>query len=521
MRYLQKSAYKTFVFVLINILIVFTLSFGAYADNEDVIAPELCVNETAAEYTVEDDTQQINFSDETLENNTFTQLEDETSEILDAEFNSNYIEPLEISCTETEKNPEEDVIPENDLSLSYSVDFQFSGTDMTINGGDSIGISDLISGLNLDVTADEIESVYSSNEELIGIESDSEGNVVIKSLAAFSSNEKISILLKNGEELILNCYDDALLSGTVDALNENGKIRFTYDSESKTLTIDSDTDTKVSTKAYNQSGGSKSIVADINSVSSYTILNSDIDTLVVGKNIETLSAKTFFDCNISNINLEDGLTEIGARAFGNNSSVSNIYIPQSVNKICEYSFIRCTKLSNVSLSSLSDGILIENNAFLNCENAVISAYDIPKGKLVSWYYNDGGNKILLGNLASEFQGKTVFAQLTDDPDFTDDSGNHKINDDSGNAFLNTNARVASNIEVFVVRLSDIGINNLLEVILLDDFGEIDPANYCVSIDENRVQLCFTEEFYNSLNKGQNNFNIIINGVNFAFQVNVA
>ena len=116
-----------------------------------------------------------------------------------------------LASTDSEANEQEPITNEVDSdtlqsrgvkgeepALSYHVIFDYNARIAYIGGGDSITLSDLITGLGLDVETTDIKSVTTSNNNII-TPSEVDGDVVLTSLAAFTSDESIIILMNDNE----------------------------------------------------------------------------------------------------------------------------------------------------------------------------------------------------------------------------------------------------------------------------------------------------------------------------------
>lgn len=83
----------------------------------------------------------------------------------------------------------------------------------------------------------------------------------------------------------------------------------------------------------------------------------------------------WYDKDVTNIIIENGVTTIGDKAFYYNNTLSLIVIPSSVVSIGEFAFYRCTELSSISIPTSVK--TIGYGAFSNCE--ALSTLTIPNG----------------------------------------------------------------------------------------------------------------------------------------------
>ena len=82
---------------------------------------------------------------------------------------------------------------------------------------------------------------------------------------------------------------------------------------------------------------------------------------------------SFYGDPLTNINLPEGLIEIGNAAFQNCSNLENITFPKSLNRIGDSAFMGCTKIKSINLH---EGMSIGGAAFYSCES--LKEVTIPK-----------------------------------------------------------------------------------------------------------------------------------------------
>ena len=89
-----------------------------------------------------------------------------------------------------------------------------------------------------------------------------------------------------------------------------------------------------------------------------------IREIVVGKDVTVIGEKAFYDCkNVDKITLNDGLITISNYAFYGCAKLSEIVIPESVESVKADAFRDCAKLETVTFASGAD---IAADAFANC-----------------------------------------------------------------------------------------------------------------------------------------------------------
>ncbi len=70
--------------------------------------------------------------------------------------------------------------------------------------------------------------------------------------------------------------------------------------------------------------------------------------------------------SLTSVTLSDGLTDIQSSAFAECTSLTEISIPGSVLNVRLYAFSGCESLKSVTFESGTEGLDINNDAFLNC-----------------------------------------------------------------------------------------------------------------------------------------------------------
>ena len=86
--------------------------------------------------------------------------------------------------------------------------------------------------------------------------------------------------------------------------------------------------------------------------------------IVLGKDVTTVGAMAFYDCkNVDKIVLNDGLTSISDYAFYGCKLITEITLPASVQTVAGDAFRSCTKLATVNIAGAAS---IATDAFANC-----------------------------------------------------------------------------------------------------------------------------------------------------------
>ena len=91
--------------------------------------------------------------------------------------------------------------------VGYTVDFHYDDKVYSINGEESILLSQLFKELNIEKDAKNAVSVMFSNEELVSV-SKVENDWLLTSLQAFDTEEKLTMIFDNGEFFELKVTDD-------------------------------------------------------------------------------------------------------------------------------------------------------------------------------------------------------------------------------------------------------------------------------------------------------------------------
>lgn len=89
-------------------------------------------------------------------------------------------------------------------------------------------------------------------------------------------------------------------------------------------------------------------------------------------------------CGVSRIEIPDGVTKIGSRAFSGCMRVEEIIIPESVTRIGDQAFFGCRNLKELTIP---DGVMIiERSAFYNCLNLENLYIPDSVASLDSWVF---------------------------------------------------------------------------------------------------------------------------------------
>ncbi|MGN1060563.1 MAG: leucine-rich repeat domain-containing protein, partial [Candidatus Coproplasma sp.] len=102
--------------------------------------------------------------------------------------------------------------------------------------------------------------------------------------------------------------------------------------------------------------------------------NTSITSVIIPDSVESIGDYAFFSCRgLTSITIPDSVTSIGYSAFFGCSGLTSITIPDSVTSIGGYVFNYCSSLTNVTIgNSLTS---IDKNAFSGCNNLLFNEYD--------------------------------------------------------------------------------------------------------------------------------------------------
>lgn len=108
------------------------------------------------------------------------------------------------------------------------------------------------------------------------------------------------------------------------------------------------------------------------------------------------------------VTFNEGLTEIGTRAFSGCTEISSLNLPKSLKTIKEEAFSGCTSLSGVRLLEGNELETIEKNAFSGCE---ILSFFYFAGNVDNWYVEGDPTKLDPEILSDEFNAATYLIEV--------------------------------------------------------------------------------------------------------------
>ena len=89
----------------------------------------------------------------------------------------------------------------------FTVDFHYNGVDYSIEGLSSILLSDLFIAMGIEENAYAAKSVVFSDNTLVGVERQDDGNWLLTSLEAFTTNETLIVTFDDGHVIIIDVTD--------------------------------------------------------------------------------------------------------------------------------------------------------------------------------------------------------------------------------------------------------------------------------------------------------------------------
>jgi len=109
---------------------------------------------------------------------------------------------------------------------------------------------------------------------------------------------------------------------------------------------------------------SYSIPLQTRNIGDSAFYQSNLDNIVIHKNIVSIGEQAFYNCELKNITFEEGVSSIHKWAFGNCYSLENITLPNSVTFLGSSAFNNCSSLKYVILPDNLTSI--EPSTFSSC-----------------------------------------------------------------------------------------------------------------------------------------------------------
>ena len=119
----------------------------------------------------------------------------------------------------------------------FTVDFAYQGAAYSIAGMSLILLSELFDNLNMDLDVQDVADVTFSDETLVEVKKQADGNWLLTSLKAFTTTEKLSVTMNGGQVYNITVTDATYtdpdddpnyVPPTVTARDANGNIKATY-----------------------------------------------------------------------------------------------------------------------------------------------------------------------------------------------------------------------------------------------------------------------------------------------------
>ncbi|MDO4199422.1 MAG: leucine-rich repeat protein [Clostridia bacterium] len=231
----------------------------------------------------------------------------------------------------------------------YNVEFTYDNLQYVLRGGTSVELREILNKVGLSGTP---TNAVSSNDDLFTTDKVF-GEWVVKSKKSFKSKETLSVTI---DETV---YNITVTDSSTGQCGEN--VNYTLD-DNGTLTISG---TGPMTD-YHESHREE--------IPWYENRN-DITQVIVGDGVTTLGNEALYGfTNLTDITLPNSLQRIGRHEFENCTSLENIDIPDSVTDIESDAFRGCTSLKSIVIP---EGVTeIRAMTFYNCNS--LESIDIPK-----------------------------------------------------------------------------------------------------------------------------------------------
>ena len=192
--------------------------------------------------------------------------------------------------------------------------------------------------------------------------------------------------------------------------------------------------------------------------------NSSIEKIVVPKNITRIGNEAFSLCrNLKTIELPDSVTEIGSWAFAFCSTLTEVRIPNSVIGIGEKAFASCSALTQVVIPKRFDGIL--NSIFDNC----------PLSTKIKFSDDDSEEELI------EYVVSSLFLS-------SDDSSEEELL----NSFLSFDDNPEEKLRHYILSSDDnsekesINYNLSSEIVIAENITEIEDGMFCFNTSIEKI-----------------------------------
>ena len=298
----------------------------ADAINEDALASEVISNEeiVGTESETEDESDDESDDDEegTDEEELVEEKEEDTTDETEKEEETTQEEVTTTDDVEEENNEEGNNEEGNTEVLeneSYKVTFLNGEYRLSINGGSSILLSELLNELGINISLSDVENISISNEEVLKIVNNENSNdFVIQSLKSFITIEKLIVKLKDGNEVVIKVVDPdgpAHLKDLID--NEDGTYTLSLD-------VTGESETKVETAA----NVNVLIVYDVSSsmTSNYVTTNPNRNRADYAENVvyDFVDSLRQYQNTSDPSNIQVALVTFGPTASGRQTWTSNL-----------------------------------------------------------------------------------------------------------------------------------------------------------------------------------------------------
>ena len=156
--------------------------------------------------------------------------------------------------------------------------------------------------------------------------------------------------------------------------------------------------------------GSEFVVPDfVDSIEKSAFASSKIKSVVIPGNVRKIGENAFNRLGgiggLESVELNDGLLEIGSRAFYGSSKLKKINIPKTVEKIGENPFIGCYGI-NISMSEENQAFLLQNKALIRKSDMKLIATSVIRDE--EYYIPEGVKTVASYSFTYAYSNKFVF-----------------------------------------------------------------------------------------------------------------
>lgn len=228
----------------------------------------------------------------------------------------------------------------------------------------------------------------------------------------------------------------------------------------------------------------KSLTINAESLSSNSLDNCSITTLILSDSSISIPYSAFSDCSIMNIQIPDSVTSIGDSAFSDCIGLTNIQIPDSVTSIGANAFRNCSDLTGITIP---DGVTsFEAYLFYRCSS--LTDITIPDSLTsIGNYAFSGCTNLKHIQIPASVNsiGNSAFSGCSNLTDITIPKGVTSINDSTFHSCTSLTNIQLSNSITSIGDSAFYGCSNLKEIIIPNSVSTIEmyAFSYCSSLTD--------------------------------------